>query len=136
MGDVGYLDSDDRFWFCGRKSHRVISEHGTLFTIPCETIFNQHPWIYRSALVGAGPRGSQKPVIFLEVWPEHRVKAHRHAEQLHKEVQQLALAHKHTREIKHFYLVADSLPVDIRHNAKIFREELVPMAETVVRPLD
>jgi hypothetical protein len=85
--------------------------------------------------VGAGPRGEQKPVVFLEAWPEFRVRAHRNAEQLHQEVRQLAAAHEHTREIKHFFLVADSLPVDIRHNAKIFREELVPMAETVTRPL-
>lgn len=155
MGDVGWLEHrvgilraplpdgmqcvpvpGERFWFCGRKSHRVITERGTLFTIPCEAIFNQHPWIYRSALVGAGPQGRQKPVIFLEAWPEHRVKAHRNAEQLQLELKQLAAAHQHTQEIKHFHLVADSLPVDIRHNAKIFREKLVPMAETVVRPFD
>ena len=28
LGDVGYLDGE-RFWFCGRKSHRVITASGT-----------------------------------------------------------------------------------------------------------
>src|SRR5262245_52273120 len=131
MGDVGYLEND-RFWFCGRKSHRVITPRGTLFTIPCEAIFNQHPWIYRSALVGVGSRGQQRPVIFVEAWPEHHKAAHRNAEQLYAELRQLALTHSHTNEIETFYLVADSLPVDIRHNAKIFREKLADLAETLV----
>ena len=34
MGDVGYLDEHGRLWFCGRKSHRVVTPHGTLFTDP------------------------------------------------------------------------------------------------------
>jgi acyl-CoA synthetase (AMP-forming)/AMP-acid ligase II len=131
MGDVGYLEND-RFWFCGRKSHRVLTTRGTLFTIPCEAIFNQHPWIYRSALVGTGPRGHQRPWIFLEAWPEHYKAAHRNADQLYAELRQLALAHPHTAEIETFYLVADTLPVDIRHNAKIFREKLAERADILV----
>src|SRR6185369_5843753 len=79
MGDVGYLEPaagdgerNQRFWFCGRKSHRVMTERGTLFTIPCEAIFNQHERIYRSALVGVGSLGRQRPVIIAEPWPEKR----------------------------------------------------------------
>ena len=132
MGDVGYLDGD-RFWFCGRKSHRVITEHGTLFTIPCEAIFNQHPWIYRSALIGAGPRGHQKPVVFLEAWPEFRAQAWKNVIQLQSELRQSALRYPHTSEIDEFILVEHSLPVDIRHNAKIFREQLTVVAEVHLR---
>ncbi len=40
--------------FCGRKGHRVIGADRTWFTIPCEAIFNAHPHVYRSALVGLG----------------------------------------------------------------------------------
>ena len=32
MGDVGYLDDTGRFWFCGRKAHRVVTSEGTMFT--------------------------------------------------------------------------------------------------------
>ncbi|NNL78026.1 MAG: AMP-binding protein, partial [Desulfobacterales bacterium] len=52
MGDVGWIDQKDRIWFCGRLSHRVVTANETLFTIPCESIFNNHPQVFRSALVG------------------------------------------------------------------------------------
>ncbi len=67
MGDAGYLDAQARFWFCGRSSQRVRTAAGTMYTVPCEAIFNQHPDVYRSALVGNGPAGGQKrPVIIVE----------------------------------------------------------------------
>ena len=40
MGDVGYIDDRGRLWFCGRKSHRVVTPHGTLFTDMVEPVFN------------------------------------------------------------------------------------------------
>ena len=40
-----------------------------------------------------------------------------------QEVRQLAANHSNTMHIKHF-LIHPSFPVDIRHNAKIFREKL------------
>ena len=67
MGDLGWMDDKGRIWFCGRKSHRVITADGTLFTIPCEAIFNTHPAVFRSALVGVGPPHQQKPVICIEL---------------------------------------------------------------------
>jgi hypothetical protein len=45
-----------------------------------------------------------------------------------QEIRQLAEKHKNTRDIKH-YLIHTSFPVDIRHNAKIFREKLKVWAE-------
>src|SRR6202030_3608242 len=63
MGDLGYLDEQGRVWFCGRKSHRVITTDGTLYTIPCEAVFNTHPAVYRSALVGVGRNGTREPVL-------------------------------------------------------------------------
>ena len=57
MGDVGYLDEAGRLWFCGRKAHRVETQEGVMFSVRCEAIFNQHPRVYRSALVGLGARG-------------------------------------------------------------------------------
>jgi acyl-CoA synthetase (AMP-forming)/AMP-acid ligase II len=142
MGDVGYLESPphpqplshegrgekgDRFWFCGRKSHRVITRGGTLFTIPCEAIFNQHPRVYRSALVGVGRPPNQQPVIIVEPWPEHRPRSPADESELISELRELAAQHPHTAGIADF-LVRESLPVDIRHNAKIFREQLAEWA--------
>ena len=66
MGDVGYRDERGRLWFCGRKSHRVIARGETYFTIPCEAIFNTHPAVARTALVGARRDGEVVPVICVE----------------------------------------------------------------------
>jgi acyl-CoA synthetase (AMP-forming)/AMP-acid ligase II len=127
MGDVGYLDEQDRFWFCGRMAHRVVTSNGPLYTIPCEAIFNQHPQIFRSALVGVGPVGKQRPVIIAEPhaeqWPANRARE----KKLIEELRALAQAHAHTASI-HDFLLHRSFPVDIRHNAKIFREKLAVWA--------
>jgi acyl-CoA synthetase (AMP-forming)/AMP-acid ligase II len=123
MGDVGYLDSQQRFWFCGRKSQRVMTHNTTLFTVPCESIINTHPAIYRSALVGVGPRGCQSPVIVAEPWPEHWPATPARKQRLIRELYGLAGQHSLTRAIESIRLIR-RLPVDIRHNSKIFREQL------------
>lgn len=127
MGDVGYLDPQDRFWFCGRLAHRVLTADGPMYTIPCETIFNNHPRVFRSALVGVGPAGRQRPVIVVEprAGMIPRTPADRAA--LIAELRELAHTRTHTAAIEAF-LVHPSFPVDIRHNAKIFREKLAVWA--------
>ena len=127
MGDVGYLDQEDRFWFCGRKAHRVRTANGVMFTVPCETIFNQHPSIYRSALVGIGPKDQQRPVIIVELWPDKEPANDQEQRDLVQELLTLAAQHQLTRPIQEV-LIHPSLPVDIRHNSKIFREELTVWA--------
>lgn len=133
MGDVGYLDSQARFWFCGRKSQRVQSSQGTLFTIPCEAIFNQHPAIFRSALVGVGKPGSQIPYLVAEPWPEYWPTSRRLAELLRSELFERGQASPLTRGISRQQVVLKrSLPVDVRHNAKIFREKLKEWLENLL----
>jgi olefin beta-lactone synthetase len=127
MGDVGYLDEQDRFWFCGRKSHRVQTRSMVMYTIPCEAIFNQHPHVYRSALVGVGPAGSSRPVIFVEPWPEHWPRSSQNRRRLKEELLELAGSRPITSPIQDV-VFWKSLPVDIRHNAKIFREKLAAWA--------
>lgn len=123
MGDVGYLDDQDRFWFCGRKSHRLRTAAGAMYTIPCEAIFNTHERIYRSALVGIGDAGAQKPVLIAEPLPEHWPQSDSQRDELIDQLRALAKNHWQTDGIEHF-LLNPSLPVDIRHNSKIFREQL------------
>lgn len=120
MGDLGYLDELGRVWFCGRKSHRVITGQGTLFTIPCEAVFNTHPKIYRTALVGVAGR----PVLCVEL---EKDAGHVDSEALRQELRVLAASQPHTRGIDTF-LLHPAFPVDIRHNAKIFREKLAVWA--------
>lgn len=129
MGDCGYLDDQDRFWFCGRKSHRVLTSDGPMFTVPCEAIANAHSHVFRSALVGVGQDGSRTPVLIVEAWPEHKPSDSSAQEQLLDEVHQRLLESELTRSItRQHVLIHPSFPVDIRHNAKIFREQLGPWA--------
>ncbi|QDU98717.1 fatty acid CoA ligase family protein [Lignipirellula cremea] len=132
IGDLGYFDEQERFWFCGRKAHRVITAEGTLYTVCCEAIFNNHPSIYRSALVGVGPRPNQRPVMICEPLPEHRPATEPARQQLIAELQALGSANPLTAGI-HEVLLHDSMPVDIRHNAKIFREKLAVWAAKVIQ---
>ena len=133
LGDVGYLDDRDRFWFCGRKSHRVITAAGVLFTLPCEAIFNQHPRVYRSALVGVGQRDRQRPVIVAEPWPDRKPASGEEERQLADELLVLAASHTLTRSIEAAFIVP-ALPVDIRHNSKIFREQVALWAANKTSP--
>ncbi|MCA8989233.1 MAG: AMP-binding protein, partial [Planctomycetaceae bacterium] len=66
MGDMGYRDDQGRFWFCGRKAHIVHAAEGRMYPVCCEAILNEHPAIYRSALVGVGKPGAQRPVLIAE----------------------------------------------------------------------
>jgi len=66
MGDAGYFDTDGRLWYCGRKSQRVICEDRVMYADQVEAIFNIHPEVARSALVGIGKPGSQTPVLCVE----------------------------------------------------------------------
>jgi len=124
MGDTGYLDEQDRLWFCGRKAHRVVTGRGTLFTVPCEAIFNQHPDVRRTALVGVGQPGCQRPVLCVEI----EAGGHpRDAARLTQELLALGAADERTREIE-TVLYHPGFPVDVRHNAKISREKLAVWA--------
>ena len=123
MGDLGYFDEQGRLWFCGRKAHRVVTAAGTLYTIPCEAVFNTHPHVFRTALVGVGPKGAARPVLCVELKPGVQLEE----TQLKTELRRLAESRPHTQPIQMF-LVHPGFPVDIRHNAKIFREKLAVWA--------
>ena len=128
MGDVGYLDDQGRFWCCGRKSQRVRTARGELFTEPCEAIFNNHPHVHRCALIGIGSPDEQIPVIVAEPWPEHRPADSVSGEQLLAQLRGLGKEQPLTRDIDKFLIYPKRLPTDIRHNSKIFREQLTPWA--------
>jgi len=120
MGDLGWRDKSGRIWFCGRKSHRVVTRDGVLFTIPCEAVFNQHAHVRRSALVGIGPPGNQRPVICIE---SDTTKKNPPQKVFLRELSEISKSNVHTRQIDTF-LFHKGFPVDIRHNSKIFREQL------------
>ncbi len=127
MGDLGYLDEQNRLWFCGRKAHRVQTGQGTLFPVQAEGMANNHPSVFRSALVGVGAPGQQEPVLIVELEPGHLPKELEHEERLIREILGRYSEHEAFKTIRRV-LFHPGFPVDPRHNAKIHREELAVWA--------
>jgi len=123
MGDLGRLDEQNRLWFYGRKNQRVITETETLYTIPCESIFNQHPDVKRSALVGKGPKKKQQPIIIIEPSNAKRGGSPKARKKFAEELLKYGAALPMTKSIQRV-LFHSNFPVDVRHNAKIYREKL------------
>jgi len=126
MGDLGWFDGDGRLWFCGRKSQRVVVDAvTTLCTEQVEPVFNAHPGVARTALVGTGAQGMQSPVLCVELnagigkreWPR-----------IERELRHLGEGFVHTAKVDTFLRYPKPFPVDIRHNAKIGRETLARWA--------
>ena len=126
MGDLGWFDADGRLWFCGRKSQRVVVDAvTTLCTEQVEPVFNAHPGVARTALVGTGAQGKQSPVLCVELnagigkreWPR-----------IERELRHLGEGFVHTAKVDTFLRYPKPFPVDIRHNAKIGRETLARWA--------
>lgn len=120
MGDLGYFDADGNLWFCGRKAHRVRVGDQELYSVQCEHIFNKHPEVFRTALVGVNGNA----VLCVEPEKGHKID---HAK-LKAELLAWAVAHPLTGAIKTL-LFHSGFPVDFRHNAKIIREELADWAK-------
>ncbi|VEF26658.1 4-chlorobenzoate--CoA ligase [Shewanella baltica] len=131
MGDLGYLDDQGRLWMCGRKAHRVdATRKGQLvkryYSIPCERIFNTHPNVKRSALVGVKVANEIEPLICIEL---DQSLACNKSQQLYQDLITIAEQFTQTQGIRRF-LIHPDFPVDVRHNAKIFREKLAVWAQS------
>ncbi|MFP4208045.1 MAG: fatty acid CoA ligase family protein [Wenzhouxiangella sp.] len=113
MGDLGWRDEQGRLWFCGRKSERVRTSSGELYTECVEGPVNALDGVYRSALVGLGQPGEQEPVVVIEA---------------EAGADRAALAAAARQLLERFGIsrveFSEAFPVDIRHNAKIRRHEL------------
>jgi acyl-CoA synthetase (AMP-forming)/AMP-acid ligase II len=118
MGDLGYFDTKGRLWFCGRKAHRVETLQGLVPAVPVEGLFNDHPKVFRTALVGVGLRGQEIPVLCVQPklkgsWDDQS------SEELLKRA-----AGTRWEGVVQAVLVHDDFPTDARHNSKIRREDL------------
>ena len=128
MGDLGYLDDHGKLWMCGRKAHQVLANHLThekaYYSIPCERIFNTHASIARSALVSITINNKVTPALCVELVTSVKI----NKQQLFSELEAIAQQHQQTIGIND-YFIHKSFPMDIRHNAKIFREKLAVWAQ-------
>ena len=125
MGDLGWFDGEGRLWFCGRKSQRVVVDASTtLCTEQVEPVFNAHPWVKRTALVGVGPKSAQTAVLCYEAADRISTGIF----DIPDELRHLGEGFVHTAKIAAFMRYPKPFPVDIRHNAKIGREALAAWA--------
>ena len=126
-GDMGMKDTDNQIWFRGRTSQRVLTSQGPLDTVATERIFETHPGVFRTALVGVGPIDDQQPVLCVEPAPDSNLS---HA-QIQQDLLKQANENPLTRTIDRI-VITGPFPVDIRHNAKIQREQLALMAGRMI----
>ena len=122
MGDTGYEDDSGRLWFCGRKTHRVVLKNETLFTVPCERIFNTHPKVRRTALVGVKKASGLVPVLCVELSATELP-----SETVRKELIEIGSRFRPTQGSKTI-LFNPNFPGAVRHTAKLFREHLAVWA--------
>jgi len=146
IGDMGYFDASGRLWFCGRKAHRVVMKGGrVLYSVCVEQIFERalSTQLFieddssmapnRCALVGVGPPDRQDAAIVFE---DFKIKllfspAISYVERgvAKENFQAWWLSDPMAKHIKEILPYPQPFPVDIRHNAKINREELGRWAE-------
>ncbi|MFN8105755.1 MAG: fatty acid CoA ligase family protein [Acidimicrobiia bacterium] len=116
LGDTGYLDDSGRLWVCGRHSHRVVTPDGVVYPLCCEPVFNTHPAVARSALVGVDRGAGVEATLVVERSPGSGVSD----DDLRRELLAVAAAHESTELVATVVFVG-RIPVDRRHNAKIDR---------------
>jgi olefin beta-lactone synthetase len=123
-GDVGHLDAAGRLWVEGRLAHVITTADGPLTPVGAEQRIEAKAPVRGAALVGVGPQGIQQPVAV--VVPAARARRGLADEELARVVR--AAADVGLAAV----LTVRSLPVDIRHAAKIDRSRLARWAEGVL----
>ena len=124
-GDLARIDEGGRLWYLGRKAERVDTAHGRLFTALVEPAFAACAEVSEVALVGVGPPGEARPVLIVvpRRWPFGARARRRLAARVLASAGALA-DELGLRDV----LFRRSLPVDVRHRAKILRLELAVWA--------
>jgi acyl-CoA synthetase (AMP-forming)/AMP-acid ligase II/pimeloyl-ACP methyl ester carboxylesterase len=129
MGDLGYVDSRGFLYYCGRKAHSVYTPEKTFHSVPVEEIFNTLPQVRRSALVGV--RGGKEAAIVIEPYPQFFPDSEAEAEKFVAQLRDCAECHSLSKGITKFFF-HKSFPVDARHNAKIYRDQLGEWADKML----
>lgn len=130
IGDACYMGKDANLYYCGRVAHRVITtdstgKKNTLYSEAVEVVFNANPKVKRSALIsidhGIGA------AVAIEPYPSFFPDSPGSYSSFIAELRALAETTSYTGEITEYFFFHD-FPVDARHNAKIFRDQLGALA--------
>jgi len=123
IGDLGWIDEQDRLWFCGRVAHALSTRAGLVPCLPHQLRARRHPAVRRAALVGVGPSGAEEPVLVLQPRDQQVRRAEAGREVL------AACASSGGHAVAPWpapvrVLWKDEFPLDARHEAKIRNEDL------------
>lgn len=128
IGDIVRRDEAGRLWFQGRKSHRLQTAEGLVMPVPTEVLYNSAPGVHRTALVGVGERGVERPVLVVECERGAAPVTDRARAAFIERLREHVSDATDIAEV-YAYLFHPAFPVDVRHNAKIHRGELKGWAE-------
>jgi acyl-CoA synthetase (AMP-forming)/AMP-acid ligase II len=128
MGDVARLDDEGYLWFHGRLTHRLETKKGTRLPVPAENVFDLHPRVERTALVGVGARGSEAPLLVVQPKQGEMPRTDAEIQRFLFELRELGRTAHASSDVE-LFLFREDFPVDVRHNAKIDREALKLWAE-------
>lgn len=132
-GDAGYLDEEGRLWTVGRMAHGIPTPTGTRWPVPLENVCDLHPRARRTAFVGVGTPTEKRPCLVIEPLPSAWPRSAAERAQFAAEMRALVRARARPGspapiDMPDRVLFHRSFPVDVRHNAKIRREELAVFA--------
>jgi acyl-CoA synthetase (AMP-forming)/AMP-acid ligase II len=123
MGDLGRIDAEGRLFFLGRRAEKVRTAEGDLPTEAIEPAFRQHPHVARCALIGLGEGDRQQAAVVIEPKAGHFPTNAGERERFIASLRAAASLNPRAAAIPTI-LFQTSLPVDVRHNAKIHRLRL------------
>jgi acyl-CoA synthetase (AMP-forming)/AMP-acid ligase II/pimeloyl-ACP methyl ester carboxylesterase len=122
-GDVGHLDASGRLWVEGRAVHTIDTSAGVVTSVPVERLVERGLELARVAAVGVGPAGRQQLVVVIEDAPGTDGLA---------STELTATVRSVVTEPVAAVLTLRSMPVDIRHNAKIDRGAVAAWASDLL----
>jgi acyl-coenzyme A synthetase/AMP-(fatty) acid ligase len=129
-GDVGHLDGAGRLWVEGRLVHVVTTADGPVTPVGIEQRVQAVAGVDAAAAVGVGPTGTQQVVVV--VVPDAGARVRRRAAPLLADASLTAAVRSAAGVPVAAVLVADALPVDIRHAAKVDRARVAAWAGRVL----
>ena len=129
--DIGHIDPEGRIWIEGRVQHVLTPASGPLGPGGIEAVVDTVPQVYRSAVVGVGPTGTQSVVVVVEPRSGVRMTSGLAPMELADAIR-AAVAEHYPHDIA-AVLVSTAFPTDIRHNSKIDRTRLAVWADAVLR---
>ena len=120
-GDVGHLDTGGSLWIEGRNSHVISTSQRVITPVPVEQRIESLDFVRQAACVGIGPEDrAVVAIVYIETAGAKGIS------QRQKEDEMRAAAGVPLAAV----IRVKSLPTDIRHKAKLNREEIARWANT------